>query len=45
MEIMGFGEKWCRWIEEYISMAKVLALVNESPTKEFAMKKKRIKVR
>ncbi|EOY09945.1 Uncharacterized protein TCM_025319 [Theobroma cacao] len=34
-----------KWIEEYISMAKVLALVNESPTKEFAMKKKRIKVR
>lgn len=33
LNILGFGEKWCRWIKECISTAETSILINGSPTK------------
>lgn len=35
MRHMGFGETWRKWIRECLSTARILVLVNGSPTKEF----------
>ena len=37
LRLMGFGGKWCKWIEECLKSATVSVLVNGSPTKEFQM--------
>ncbi|GLT51115.1 hypothetical protein SLA2020_245490 [Shorea laevis] len=39
MDMFGFGEKWRGWIKECLSIARLLVLVNGSPTVEFAMGK------
>lgn len=36
---MGFGEKWCKWIDSCLKSAKTSILVNGSPTKEFFMER------
>jgi len=35
MQMMGFGEKWRRWIQECITKATILVVVNGKPTKPF----------
>lgn len=35
LKILGFGERWCRWIKECISTAESSLLINGSPTKSF----------
>lgn len=37
MRCMGFGSKWCKWVEACLQSASVSILVNGSPTKEFTM--------
>lgn len=39
MRQMGFGEKWCKWIETCLRSASVSILINGSPTVEFQMSK------
>ena len=34
---MGFGNKWCNWIEACQTSATISILVNEPPTMEFKM--------
>nr|GEW15044.1 zinc finger, CCHC-type [Tanacetum cinerariifolium] len=36
---MGFGERWCKWVQTCQKSASVLVLVNGSPTLEFKMKR------
>jgi hypothetical protein len=36
---MGFGDKWCKWIEACQNSATVSVLVNGSPTLEFKMER------
>ncbi|GKD96227.1 hypothetical protein Tco_1380124, partial [Tanacetum coccineum] len=36
---MGFGEKWCKWIEACQTSASISVLVNGSPTDEFKMER------
>lgn len=36
---MGFGEKWCKWVDTCLMTAKVSVLVNGSPTQEFNMER------
>ncbi|GJR80556.1 putative RNA-directed DNA polymerase [Tanacetum coccineum] len=36
---MGFGDKWCKWVEVCLNSATVLVLVNGSPTNEFIMER------
>ncbi|XP_071726751.1 uncharacterized protein [Rutidosis leptorrhynchoides] len=35
MEIMGFGDKWRKWIHSCLKSASISVLVNGSPTSEF----------
>ncbi|GJZ02652.1 putative RNA-directed DNA polymerase [Tanacetum coccineum] len=37
MKCMGFGNKWCRWIDVCLKSASISVLVNGAPTKEFNM--------
>ncbi|XP_073220736.1 uncharacterized protein [Cicer arietinum] len=39
MAKMGFPEKWRKWILECVGSVSVYMLVDESPTKEFAMRR------
>ena len=39
MKEMGFGSKWCNWIQTYLNSSSVSVLVNGSLTKEFKMKR------
>ena len=39
MSQMGFGSKWCSWINGCLSSATVSVLVNGSPTEEFHMER------
>ena len=32
---MGFGSKWCKWVEACLTSASISVLVNGSPTKQF----------
>ena len=34
---MGFGSKWCKWVEACLTSASIFVLVNGSPPKEFNM--------
>ncbi|KAE8721346.1 hypothetical protein F3Y22_tig00016212pilonHSYRG00068 [Hibiscus syriacus] len=34
---MRFGERWCKWISKYISIASISVLVNDSPTERFQL--------
>lgn len=36
---MGFGRKWCKWINTCFSSASISILVNGYPTKEFKMER------
>ncbi|GJT70370.1 cysteine-rich receptor-like protein kinase [Tanacetum coccineum] len=36
---IGFGDKWCKWVEVCLNSATVLVLVNGSPTNEFIMER------
>ena len=36
---MGFGSKWCSWIQSCLKLALVSVLINGSPTKEFNMER------
>ncbi|GJX15428.1 putative RNA-directed DNA polymerase, eukaryota, reverse transcriptase zinc-binding domain protein [Tanacetum coccineum] len=35
LKIIGFGSKWCKWVEACLASASISVLVNGSPTKEF----------
>ncbi|GKE30031.1 reverse transcriptase domain, reverse transcriptase zinc-binding domain protein, partial [Tanacetum coccineum] len=39
MTRMGFGSKWCRWVEAYLKSSSVSIIVNGSPSKEFEVEK------
>jgi hypothetical protein len=39
MSQMNFGSKWIKWISSCLSSATVSVLINESPSKEFKMKR------
>ncbi|GKD20048.1 kinase-like domain, beta-lactamase/transpeptidase-like protein [Tanacetum coccineum] len=39
MKIMGFGEKWCKWVEICLRSATMSILVNGSPSKEFELER------
>lgn len=39
MRQMGFGTKWCNWINNCLSSASISVLVNGSPSKEFKMER------
>ncbi|GJS39203.1 putative RNA-directed DNA polymerase [Tanacetum coccineum] len=34
---MGFGQKWCKWIDVCLQTSSISVLVNGSPTEEFKM--------
>lgn len=36
---MGFGPKWCKWINGCLASASISILINGSPTKEFKMER------
>lgn len=36
---MGFGRRWCQWIETWLKSSKTSVLANGSPTKEFSMER------
>ncbi|GKD99776.1 putative RNA-directed DNA polymerase, eukaryota, partial [Tanacetum coccineum] len=40
MKKMGFGNKWCKWIESCLRSSTVSILVNESPTEEFYLERR-----
>ena len=37
MVLMGFGLKWCNWVDACLRSASISTLVNGSPTEEFRM--------
>nr|GFA75896.1 putative RNA-directed DNA polymerase, eukaryota, reverse transcriptase zinc-binding domain protein [Tanacetum cinerariifolium] len=37
MKLMGFRDKWCKWLASCLRSASVSILVNASPTKKFGM--------
>nr|GEV31370.1 putative ribonuclease H protein At1g65750 family [Tanacetum cinerariifolium] len=39
MKRMGFGVKWCKWIESSLSSSSMSILVNGSPTEEFNLER------
>lgn len=39
MRMMGFGDKWMRWMEDTVFTSHMSVLVNRSPTKEFVVKR------
>ncbi|XP_071728713.1 uncharacterized protein [Rutidosis leptorrhynchoides] len=39
LKLMGFGDKWVKWIEACFKSATVSILVNGSPTSEFTLEK------
>ncbi|PWA63317.1 Transposon TX1 [Artemisia annua] len=39
MKMMGFGLKWCRWVENCLSSSTMSILVNGSPTEEFRLER------
>ncbi|GKC63795.1 putative RNA-directed DNA polymerase [Tanacetum coccineum] len=39
MKKMGFGAKWCKWVESFLSSSTMSILVNGSPKKEFNLER------
>nr|GEW05829.1 reverse transcriptase domain, reverse transcriptase zinc-binding domain protein [Tanacetum cinerariifolium] len=39
MKKMGFGERWCKWVESCLRSSSMSILVNGSPSEEFAVDK------
>ncbi|GKD30297.1 cysteine-rich receptor-like protein kinase [Tanacetum coccineum] len=39
MNRMGFGDKWCKWVEMCLRSSKMSVLVNGSPTEEFDLER------
>ncbi|GJU10075.1 transposon TX1 [Tanacetum coccineum] len=39
MKKMGFGAKWCKWVESCLRSSTMSILVNESPTEEFSLER------
>ncbi|GJY39956.1 reverse transcriptase domain, reverse transcriptase zinc-binding domain protein [Tanacetum coccineum] len=39
MKQMGFGDRWCNWVESCLNSSSISILVNGSPTKEFFMER------
>ncbi|KAJ9557883.1 hypothetical protein OSB04_012497 [Centaurea solstitialis] len=39
LKMMGFGDRWCKWIRSCLHSALVLILINGALTEEFKMKK------
>ncbi|GJW47992.1 RNA-directed DNA polymerase, eukaryota [Tanacetum coccineum] len=39
MRRMGFGERWCKWIESCLKSSSMSILVNGSPTDEFMLER------
>lgn len=37
LRVLGFGDKWCRWIKECVSTADASILINGSPTPPFKL--------
>lgn len=35
----GYGEKWCQWVKECISLVSMSILVNDSASREIALQK------
>lgn len=40
MELMDFDYKWIRWIQVWLESLHASVLINDSPTKEFLLKKR-----
>ncbi|GKB63320.1 reverse transcriptase domain, reverse transcriptase zinc-binding domain protein [Tanacetum coccineum] len=36
---MGFGDKWCKWVESILASSTMSILVNGSPTEEFRLER------
>ncbi|GJV67326.1 reverse transcriptase domain, reverse transcriptase zinc-binding domain protein [Tanacetum coccineum] len=39
MKKMGFGNRWCKWVESCLSTSSMSILVNGSPSKEFGIER------
>lgn len=39
MTKMGFGDRWCKWIDSCLKSSRISVLVNGSPTQEFEMER------
>ncbi|GKB66441.1 putative RNA-directed DNA polymerase [Tanacetum coccineum] len=39
MKKMGFGNKWCKWVDSCLRSTSISILVNGSPTREFSMER------
>ncbi|GKA24065.1 kinase-like domain, beta-lactamase/transpeptidase-like protein [Tanacetum coccineum] len=39
MKRMGFGDKWCKWVDSCLRSSTMSILVNGSPTEEFCLEK------
>ncbi|GJV28253.1 hypothetical protein Tco_1384701 [Tanacetum coccineum] len=39
MKKMGFGGKWCKWVDSCLRSASMSILVNRSPTEEFGLER------
>ncbi|GKD41675.1 cysteine-rich receptor-like protein kinase, partial [Tanacetum coccineum] len=40
MKKMGFGNKWCKWVDSCLRSTSISILVNGSPTREFYMERR-----